>query len=293
MATGSARSLLLTILGELVYPRGDPVWTSSLLYVMSGLGVEEQTARQTIARSAAAGWLIGERHGREVCWRLSSDVKRLIESGMRRVYSLDHRSEPWDGNWLIVLVTVPNSHRAARKRLYKALEWSGFGSPSPGVWLNPSFEQESEVRRIIRDLELVEWTLSFRGSAGTVGLSEEQIVRRGWGDLDEVEAVYRELLERYTAVRPVAHDLVLFSQLELVSRWQRLPFLDPRLPEELLPEWIGRRAVSVIRQRRAEWHEAAQARWLEVIEEVSRRGAEPAVIEFSPPKRAGARAPVG
>jgi phenylacetic acid degradation operon negative regulatory protein len=86
-------------------------------------------------------------------------------------------------------------------------------------------------------------------------------------------------------------DLILFSQLELVSQWQRLPFLDPQLPEELLPDWIGRRAVAVIRQRRAEWHDAAQARWLEVIEEVSRRGAEPAVIESSAPTRPGA--PVG
>jgi phenylacetic acid degradation operon negative regulatory protein len=172
--------LLLTILGELVYPHGGPVWTSSLLHVMTGLGVEVQTARQTLARSAAAGWLIGEKHGREMRWKLSSDVKRLIEDGMRRVYSLDRRSEPWDRNWLILLVTVPNSHRDARKRLYKALEWSGFGNPTPGVWLNPCLEQEPDVRRIIRDLELVVWTLGFCGSARSVGLSEEQIVQRGW-----------------------------------------------------------------------------------------------------------------
>jgi phenylacetic acid degradation operon negative regulatory protein len=283
--------LLLTILGELVYPRDHPVWTSSLLYVMTGLGVEAPATRQTIARAAAADWLIGEKHGREVCWRLSSDVKRLIEGGTQRVYSLDRRPEPWDGNWLILLVTVPNSHRAARKRLYRALEWSGFGNPTPGVWLNPSFEQEPEVRQLVRDLGLAEWTLSFCGPAGSVGLSEKQIVRRGWGDLDQVEAVYRELLECYAAVRPMANDLVLFSQLELVNRWQRLPFLDPQLPEELLPDWIGRRAAAVIRQRRAEWHDAAQARWLEVIEEVARHGADPAVTESSRPKRAVA--PVG
>jgi phenylacetic acid degradation operon negative regulatory protein len=210
---------------------------------------------------------------------------------MQRVYSLDRRPEPWDGNWLILLMTVPNSHRVARKRLYRALEWSGFGNPTRGVWLNPSFEQESEVRRVIRDLGLVDWTLSFCGSACSVGLSEEQIVRRGWGDLDQVEAVYRELLECYAAVRPMANDLVLFSQLELMNRWQRLPFLDPQLPEELLPEWIGRRAVAVIRQRRAEWHDAAQARWLEVIEEVSPRGVEPAVIDPQRLPRNGLRRP--
>ncbi|MDN5856618.1 MAG: PaaX family transcriptional regulator, partial [Actinomycetia bacterium] len=56
VSAGSARSLLLTVLGELVLPAGEPVWTSSLLYVLKGVGVEEQTARQAIARGAAAGW---------------------------------------------------------------------------------------------------------------------------------------------------------------------------------------------------------------------------------------------
>jgi phenylacetic acid degradation operon negative regulatory protein len=65
LAPGSARSLLLTVLGELVWPTGKPVWTWALLYVLKGLGVEEQTARQAIARAALSGWIEAERHGRE------------------------------------------------------------------------------------------------------------------------------------------------------------------------------------------------------------------------------------
>lgn len=49
-STVGARSLLMTVLGELVSPTGKPVWTSSLLCVMKGLGIEEQTIRQVIAR---------------------------------------------------------------------------------------------------------------------------------------------------------------------------------------------------------------------------------------------------
>ena len=36
---GSARSLLLTILGEFVLPSGEPPWTSTLLHVGWGLGL--------------------------------------------------------------------------------------------------------------------------------------------------------------------------------------------------------------------------------------------------------------
>jgi phenylacetic acid degradation operon negative regulatory protein len=41
--------------------------------------------------------------------------------------------------------------------------------------------------------------------------------------------------------------------------------MDPQLPDELLPDWIGRRAATVIQQRRSEWYEDAQTRWLDVV----------------------------
>jgi phenylacetic acid degradation operon negative regulatory protein len=268
VAAGSARSLLLTVLGELVYPNGKPVWTASLLYVLTGIGVEEQTARQAIARCAAAGWLVGEKQGREVRWQLSPSVKRLIEDGMRRVYSLHTGDEPWDGTWLILLVTVPQTHRAVRKKLYSALSWAGFGNPTPGVWLSPHPEREAEAERVVKDLDLADSTLSFTGSASRIGLSEEQVVRRAWA-LDDVAAVYEALLGQFSDARPDPGDATLLTHIELVSHWQRLPFMDPQLPEELLPDWIGRRAAALIRQRRAEWYEDAQTRWLEVVRTTS------------------------
>jgi phenylacetic acid degradation operon negative regulatory protein len=226
-------------------------------------------ARQTIARSARSGWLIGERQGREVRWQLSAAAKRLIEEGIGRVYSLHNRSEQWEGNWLILLVTVPNSHRDVRKRLYSALDWAGFGNPSAGVWLNPYPEREAEFRRIVHEVRLGEWMLCFRASALPFGLSLEQIVQRGWGDLDTVAAIYQTVLERYSDARPMDGGPILCAQLEMVSQWQRMPFVDPQLPDELLPDWIGRHAAGVIRERRAEWHEAAQPRWREVVETTS------------------------
>ena len=63
LAPGSARSLLMTILGELVWPTGQPAWTSALVYVLRGLGVEEQAARR-IARAIWRG-ISGEPSSRE------------------------------------------------------------------------------------------------------------------------------------------------------------------------------------------------------------------------------------
>jgi phenylacetic acid degradation operon negative regulatory protein len=256
------------VLGELVMPNGDSVWTASLLYVLTGLGVEEQTARQAIARGASAGWIRGRRRGREVQWELTESGRRLIEEGAERVYSLSAEAGPWDGNWLILLVSIPEQQRSVRKRLYAALSWEGFGNPTPGVWLSPHPDRRDGVQQVIDNLGLHESTLAFVGSSLSIGLADREIVRRAW-DLDEVAARYEKLLVRFSGLQPGPGDPLLLTHVQLVSEWQRFPFLDPQLPAELCPDWIGRRAAVVFRQLRAQWYDDAQARWREVVKETS------------------------
>jgi phenylacetic acid degradation operon negative regulatory protein len=268
VSAGSARSLLLTVLGELVLPSGEPVWTSALLYVLRGVGVEEQTARQAIARGAAAGWIEGTRRGREVRWEITPAGRQLIEEGTRRVYSLSAGAPAWDGRWLILLITIPHELRAVRKKLYGALSWAGFGNPATSVWLTPHPERVAEAERVVDDLGLRASTLSFVGPSSAAGLTDAEIVERAW-DLDALLAMYRELLRTHTGLRPEPGDPVLFTHVELVSQYQRFPFVDPQLPEELLPDWVGRRAAAMFKEQREEWSAAAHARWREVVTETS------------------------
>jgi phenylacetic acid degradation operon negative regulatory protein len=244
------------------------VWTSSLLYVLTGLGIEEQTARQAIARGAAAGWITPHRQGREVQWELTPAGRRLIDQGAERVYSMSGETPPWDGNWLILLVSIPQQQRAVRKKLYAALSWEGFGNPTPGVWLSPHPDRQAGVEQVIGSLGLRESTLAFVGSSMSIGLRDAEIVRRAW-DLDEVTSEYQQLLVRFSGLQPEPGDPLLFTHVQLVSEWQRFPFLDPQLPAELCPDWIGRRAAVVFRQLRAQWYDDAQARWREVVKETS------------------------
>src|SRR5690606_41073674 len=73
----SARSLLLTVLGEFVLPRDQPVWTQVLIDVLGGLGVEPKSARQALARTAAEGLLASARAGRRVRRALTDQGRRL------------------------------------------------------------------------------------------------------------------------------------------------------------------------------------------------------------------------
>ena len=69
--TDSARSVLFTVLGELVLPTGGEAWTSAFIDVFGRLGVEEKAARQALMRTAADNWLSSERVGRRTVWRLT------------------------------------------------------------------------------------------------------------------------------------------------------------------------------------------------------------------------------
>ncbi len=77
--SASARSLLLTVLGEFVHPRSETVWTATLLEALGRLGVEEKSARQALTRTASEGLLVSSRHGRRVLWELTPRGVRLLE----------------------------------------------------------------------------------------------------------------------------------------------------------------------------------------------------------------------
>ncbi len=260
----SARSLLLTVLGELVLPSKRPVWTSALLHVLAGLDVEEKSARQAIARTASDGWISSERDGRRVRWVLAPPGRRLLTEGAERIYSVGNRQRAWDGRWLVVMASVPESQRKLRHKLQTRLAWAGLGNPVGGMWVSPHPERAEEVRRIISDLGLEGSALSFVGPFGEIG-SERSLVSRAW-DLAQVGEHYEQFLAMVAADRsPAPGDETLFAQVRLVHEWRRFPFLDPQLPDSLLPtKWIGHRAKAVFDAKHDAWAPGARARWAEL-----------------------------
>jgi len=263
LSPGSARSYLLTMLGELVWPTETSVWTSTLLHLLSGLGFEEQTGRQAIARAASSDWIIAERSGREVSWTLSPKLKHIFETGSRRVYSLSDPFIGWTGEWLVVMITVPQSRRSARRPLYAGLSWAGLGNPAPGVWVSPHVERVDEVNKLITELGLEQHTIAFVGTVKGIGIDQTEIVGRGW-DLDALREHYERVLEAISGLEPDGPDETLLAHIRMISEWQEMPRADPQLPEALLPDWIGRRVSRRIEAIRTQWTPAVRARFAEI-----------------------------
>jgi len=262
----STRGYLLTVLGEFVLPVGGRVWTAALLDALGALGVEERTARQAVWRSAERGLLESERIGRRTRWALSDAARRLLSEGTRRIYSLHREPRPWDGRWLLLYVSVPESQRDLRHRMRTRLGWAGFASIGSGTWVSPWIDRETEAREVIDELGLAAAARSFIAKPGGIG-DVNEMVSTTW-PLSEIGAGYDAFLERFGSATAADSGYDAFvNQVRLVHEWRRFPFLDPDLPGDLLPrDWTGYRAAELFHRLHEQWRSSAWAWWRERME---------------------------
>jgi phenylacetic acid degradation operon negative regulatory protein len=260
VGTASARSLLLTVLGEFVHPRHSSVWTATLVSALQALGVEEKSARQALTRTANEGLLTSTRHGRRVQWELTTAGADLLEEGTRRIYGFMRERRPWDGRWLILTVPIPESQRQLRHRLRTRLTWLGLGSPTSGLWVSPDATKDRAVHEVIRSLGLESRAFAWSGSAAGLG-DEQRLLGDAW-DLASVEDRYLEFVTAFETREAESQANAFVAQVEIVQEWRRFPFLDPDLPRELLDhDWPGPRAAAAFHDRHGRWHRSAQAEW--------------------------------
>ncbi|HEY8620580.1 MAG TPA: PaaX family transcriptional regulator C-terminal domain-containing protein [Dermatophilaceae bacterium] len=265
----SARALLLTILGEFVHRRGD-VWTGTLVEALGVLGIEEKSARQALFRAAGEGLISSTPHGRRVRWQPTATGEQILREGTERIYGFMRAPRPWDGRWLVLTVSVPESQRQLRHRLRTRLTWLGMGSPSPGLWVVPDAAKEAEVSAVIDELGLHDRAFAWAGPAVAAG-DPGKLINTAW-DLEDVEKRYLAFIDHFGDATATTDQDAFVNQVRLVQQWRRFPFLDPDLPSELLDhDWPGPRAATTFHDLHARWHRRAQAQWDRMNDEAGQR----------------------
>jgi phenylacetic acid degradation operon negative regulatory protein len=265
VAAESARSLLLTVLGEFVHPRHTPVWTAVLVDALRVLGVEEKSARQALARTAGEGLLEPSRHGRRAQWSLTPHGSQLLEEGTQRIYGFMRGEKTWDGRWLVLAVAIPETQRKLRHRLRTRLTWAGLGSPAPGLWVVPDAGKEPEVAAVLAELGVSDHAYAWVGPTAPFA-DERRLVAEAWS-LADVEARYSEFLARFSSLEPADPAEAFVQQVRLIQEWRRFPFLDPALPAALLDhEWPGLEAAETFHRQHDAWHGPAQEHWESLCE---------------------------
>jgi phenylacetic acid degradation operon negative regulatory protein len=241
-----ARSLVFDLFGDYLRYRGGEARLRSLVALMGCFDVPESTVRVVVTRLRKEGWLTSRRDGRETVYALSDAAWALLDEGRERIF---HRAQgPWDGQWHMVIYSVPETERGLREQRRKKLAWFGFGPLSAAVWLSPH-DRTGLVLEAFADEPAVQLDVFQSRSRGTA--VDRDIAARSW-DLEGLDGAYGELLETYrprlAAYRSgeLQGARALVERMTLVHDYRRFPFRDPDLPPELLPEgWCGRVAHEV------------------------------------------------
>ncbi|MFI7703863.1 PaaX family transcriptional regulator C-terminal domain-containing protein [Nonomuraea sp. NPDC049480] len=240
------RSLVFDVFGDYLRYRGGEVRLRGLVALMGCFDVPEATVRVMVARMRKEGWLDGRREGRETCYVLTDAAWRLLDDGRARIFA--RAPGPWDGQWHMVIYSVPETERTLREQLRKRLAWLGFGLLSASVWISPH-DRVAQVRADFADHPAIRLDVLRARSEGAA--ADREMAARSW-DLTALDKDYRELLDHYRPRLAVyrAGELrgreALVERMRLIHDYRMFPFRDPDLPPELLPEgWCGRTAHEV------------------------------------------------
>ncbi len=239
----------------------------SLISLLADLGVDEPAVRSSISRLKRRGMLHASRRGGTAGYELSDTALVILREGDQRIFRQD-RASLADG-WLLAVFSVPEAERQKRHVLRSQLARLGFGTTAPGVWIAPAHLYDATAD-LLRRLGLDSYADLFR--AGHLAFGDLSGKVRRWWDLDQMERLYGKfltdngpLLHRWRAGAP--HGQEAFADyVRVLTDWRRLPYLDPGLPAELLPDdWIGIRAAELFFTLRARLEEAARAHVARVI----------------------------
>jgi len=242
------RALIVTIYGLYAREAGGWISVSSLIRLMSGLGVDEPAVRSSISRLKRRGLLHSRRQGGVAGYALSDRAREILDEGDRRIFERP-RATSADG-WVLAVFSVPEPERQKRHTLRAKLTWLGFGTVSAGVWVAPG-HLEDETRDVLERNGLAQYVDLFHGDY--LGFGSESAGVAKWWDLDGLERLYAEFVAAYSPVlaqwrrRRSEDDGRAFADyVDALTSWRRLPFLDPGLPPEMLPRrWSGVRAAEV------------------------------------------------
>ncbi len=222
-------SIVITLFGDAIMPRGGSVWLGTLLAFFKVLDVDSGVVRTAMSRLAADGWLERSKLGRNSFYRLADKGRQTFDAAVRHVYN--PRPSTWTGRFELLLIANGGDRDVARE----ALRAAGFGSPLPGVWVAPS-----GVAAPLEAASAIRLEVSAEDDSGRRLLSESwplQLTADGYLKFIKTFGPLQDWLER----RQLFSDADAFTaRILLIHHYRRVVLRDPLLPASLLPgDWPG------------------------------------------------------
>jgi phenylacetic acid degradation operon negative regulatory protein len=241
-------SLIVTMFGDSIMPRGGGISLRSLIALAAPFGLNERLVRTATARLAKDGWLDGRRAGKLSEYHLSPDGRERFAEATRRIYS--EPDTEWSGRW--TLIVLPPMRAAERNELKDELIWRGFGELSTNVFAHPELDSTA-LRLPGGPAGLLAKVIVF-----DAGLADDEAPQRlvslGW-DLEDLGSRYQRFAKRFQRVLAALGDrsaldpeACFMVRTLLIHEYRRLHLRDPLLPARLLrANWPGAHAATLCR----------------------------------------------
>jgi phenylacetic acid degradation operon negative regulatory protein len=241
-------SLIITIFGDSIAPRGGAISLGSLIKLCSPFGIDERLVRTSVPRLAQDGWLNGSRHGRHSEYRLSARGLRRFAEATKRIYAAG--PDRWNGLWTLVL--LPPGDTETKEAIRKELSWLGFGQPMPGIMTHPT-RSAANTREQITSAPGAPLVHIFEARFDNPE-ADQRFASESW-DLRELTERYQKMVAAFEPIaaaaasssRPAPLTAFIIRTL-LIHEYRKILLRDPVLPTSLLPaDWVGTRAYELCR----------------------------------------------
>jgi phenylacetic acid degradation operon negative regulatory protein len=241
-------SLIITIFGDSIMPRGGAVSLGSLIALGAPFGLNERLVRTATARLAKEGWLEGRRAGKLSEYHLSASGRQRFAEATKRIYSAPQSG--WAGRW--TLIVLPAMRARERTALREELVWRGFGELSAGIFAHP--ERDARFLGLQRRPAGLQSKIMVFDAHLSGDAAPQRLVSLGW-DLQDLAARYRRFVQRFERVQAALRARVQLDEKAcfsirtlLIHEYRRLHLRDPLLPARLLrASWPGTRAATLCR----------------------------------------------
>lgn len=270
-----AGSLITTVFGDSIAPRGGSLWLGSLIRVMADFGISERLVRTSVYRLASDGWLESKQVGRRAYYSLTDDGRERFRAATHRIYH--PAPDNWDGHWTLVLLNnlTPEQRDTARREL----GWLGFGAVGTNLLAHPSPDAD-DLHATMQRLRISGDAVVITGHTVHSDDAMRRVAHASW-NLDEIDARYRAFVERFESLRRAATGQRSFSpqtaflvRTLLIQDYRKVLLRDPKLPREMLPDpWHGNDAYRLCRDLYRLTYQAADEYLTKTIE--TRDGALP------------------
>ncbi|EKU30428.1 phenylacetic acid degradation operon negative regulatory protein [Alcaligenes sp. HPC1271] len=132
-----AKSLVMTLFGDVIRPHGGKLWLGSLIQLLAPFGISDRLVRTSVYRLAEEGWLSAQREGRRSQYTLRPEASQRFEHAYQRIYTPTYLA--WDGQWTLIF-SMPSLMMNSKQRadLRKELLWEGFCACHPPLSCIPT-----------------------------------------------------------------------------------------------------------------------------------------------------------